>query len=143
MARAPLIEPVFVDTNVLIYAHDADAGPKRAIAAERLRLLWQDRNGALSTQVLQEFYTNVTRKIAHPLPRPQARQVVATYSAWCAPVTPVEIEAAFAIEDSAYIGFWDALILASAASVGATILLSEDLNAKQIVAGIRIENPFA
>ena len=58
----------FVDTNVLIYAHDLSAGPKHARANELLRQLWQTRAGCLSIQVLQEFYVNVTRKVASPLP---------------------------------------------------------------------------
>ena len=60
----------FVDTNVLIYAHDADAGTKHETARGVLRDLWGGRTGVLSTQVLQEFYVNVTRKIATPLPKP-------------------------------------------------------------------------
>jgi predicted nucleic acid-binding protein len=59
----------FVDTNVLIYAHDVDAGQKHEIARNVLRELWSEREGVLSMQVLQEFYVNVTRKIATPLPR--------------------------------------------------------------------------
>lgn len=51
---------LFVDTNILIYAHDADAGVKRERAAEVLRQLWASDTGRLSVQVLQEFYVNVT-----------------------------------------------------------------------------------
>jgi len=133
----------FVDTNVLIYAHDVDAGAKHEIAKNVLRELWNERAGVLSTQVLQEFYVNVTRKIATPLPRDKARVVVNTYSIWCGATTPAEIAAAFRIEDQSRIGFWDALIIASASKCGATKILSEDLNAQQNIAGIRIENPFA
>jgi len=64
----------FVDTNVLIYAHDIDAGRKHDIAKRVLRELWADRAGVLSTQVLQEFYVNATRKIRTPLPQPAARR---------------------------------------------------------------------
>jgi predicted nucleic acid-binding protein len=94
-------------------------------------------------QVLQEFYVNVTRKIASPLPKDLARLAVNTYSIWCTETTPAEIAAAFRIEDESRIGFWDALIVASAAKSGSVRILSEDLNARQIIAGIRIENPFA
>src|SRR3954454_11682224 len=103
----------FVDTNVLIYAHDADAGTKQATAREVLRDLWAQRAGVLSTQVLQELYVNVTRKIAKPLPKPSARAVVDSYTVWCIDTTPAEIAAAFRIEDEAGIGFWDALIVAA------------------------------
>ncbi len=49
-------DKTFVDTNVLIYAHDIDAGPKHEIAKRIMRELWGERAGLLSTQVLQEFY---------------------------------------------------------------------------------------
>ena len=132
----------FVDTNILIYAHDVDAKDKHEAAKSVLRELWSERTGVLSMQVLQEFYVNVTRKIATPLPKDVARLVVSSYSIWCIETTPSEIAAAFRIEDEARIGFWDALIVASAAKSGAERILSEDLNAEQRIAGIRIENPF-
>ena len=133
----------FVDTNVLIYAHDVDAKTKHETAKSVLRELWSQRAGVLSLQVLQEFYVNVTRKIASPLPKDVARLVVNTYALWCVETTPAEIATAFRIEDESRIGFWDALIVASAAKCGAVRILSEDLNADQTIAGIRIENPFA
>jgi len=71
-----MTERVFVDTNVLVYAHDLDAGRKRAIAAAVLKDLWATRRGVLSTQVLQEFYVNVTRKIPTPLEPRVACEVV-------------------------------------------------------------------
>jgi predicted nucleic acid-binding protein len=134
---------IFVDTNVLIYAHDADARVKRPVAEAVLRELWSERTGVLSVQVLQEFYVNVTRKIATPLSKELARAVVSSYAAWCAETTPAELSAAFRIEDESRIGFWDALIVSSAVKSGATRLLSEDLGAGQRIAGILIENPFA
>src|SRR5712692_1169217 len=133
----------FVDTNVLIDAHDVDAKAKHETAKSVLRKLWSQRAGVLSLQVLQEFYVNVTRKIASPLPKDVARLVVNTYALWCVETTPAEIATAFRIEDESRIGFWDALIVASAAKCGAVRILSEDLNAEQTIAGIRIENPFA
>lgn len=132
----------FIDSNVLVYAHDVDARAKRQIAKEVLRELWSERTGVLSVQVLQEFYVNVTRKIPSPLSKDSARLVVSTYAIWCKETTPMEISAAFRIEDESRIGFWDALIVASAAKSGATRILSEDLNAGQQIAGILIENPF-
>jgi predicted nucleic acid-binding protein len=133
----------FVDTNVLIYAHDADAKLKHDKAKSVLRELWGQRTGVLSMQVLQEFYVNVTRKIASPLPKDAARLVVNSYAIWCTETTPAEISAAFRIEDESRIGFWDALIVATAAKCGAARILSEDLNPQQTIAGVRIENPFA
>ena|SRR5271165_1535778 len=133
----------FVDTNILIYAHDKDARIKHQVAKAVLRELWSERTGVLSMQVLQEFYVNVTRKISTPLPKNSARLVVNTYAAWCTETTPAEISNAFRIEDESQIGFWDALILSAAAKSGATRILSEDLSAGQRISGVLIENPFA
>jgi predicted nucleic acid-binding protein len=132
----------FVDTNILIYAHDVDAKAKHEIAKAVLQNLWSERTGILNLQVLQEFYVNVTRKISTPLPKDVARLVVNSYTIWCMETTPAEITAALRIEDESRIGFWDALIVASAASCGAERILSEDLNHQQMISGVRIENPF-
>ena len=136
-------DKTFVDTNVLIYAHDIDAGAKHEIAKRIMRELWSERTGLLSTQVLQEFYVNVTRKIASPLSKVSARAVINSYASWCIENTLVDISTAFRIEDESQIGFWDALIIASAAKGGAMRLVSEDLNSGQTVMGILIDNPFA
>jgi predicted nucleic acid-binding protein len=133
----------FIDTNVLIYAHDVDAKKKHDTARNVLRELWRERNGVLSTQVLQEFYVNATKKIADPLSKESARLVVSSYGVWCMDTTPSDIGVAFQIEDTSKIGFWDSLIVASALKSGASRILSEDLNAGQTIAGIHIENPFA
>lgn len=132
----------FVDTNILIYAHDVDAKGKHEAAKQILHGLWSERAGVLSMQVLQEFYVNVTRKIPHPISKESARLVVSTYTTWCVDTTPAEISSAFRIEDDSRIGFWDALIVASAIKSGANRLLSDDLNAGQVIDGVRIENPF-
>ena len=133
----------FIDTNVLIYAHDVDATEKHRIAKTVLQTLWTERTGVLSTQVLQEFYVNVTRKIQSPLSKNLARLVVSSYVIWCVDTTPAEISMAFRVEDESRIGFWDALIVSAAAQSGATRILSEDLNAGQRIAGVLVENPFA
>ena len=119
--------------------------PKRNMKGQKsvLRELWSDRTGALSVQVLQEFYVNVTRKISRPLSKQAARLIVNSYAIWCVETAPADVSAAFQIEDESRIGFWDALIVASALKIGATRILSEDLNARQRIAGIPIENPFA
>ena len=135
-------DKAFVDSNVLIYAHDVDAGRKREIAKDLLRDLWVQHTGVLSTQVLHEFYVNVTRKIRKPLPKPAARSVVGTYARWCIEPTMTDVDAAFRIEDEAGIGFWDALIVAAAARSGATRVLSEDLNSGQVIAGVTVHNPL-
>jgi predicted nucleic acid-binding protein len=133
----------FVDTNILIYAYDVDAEKKCLVAKEVLHELWMDRTGVLSTQVLQEFYVNVTRKIAKPLSKKLARAIIDSYTVWCIDTTPAEIATAFRIEDDARISFWDALICAGALKAGADRILSEDLNTGQKIANVNIENPFA
>jgi len=136
-------DKTFIDTNVLIYAHDIDAGAKHQVAKAVLQKLWNEKTGLLSAQVLQEFYVNVTRKILTPLSKDLARRVVSSYSIWCMETTPTEILSAFRIDDESGIGFWDALIVSAASKSDARRILSEDLNAGQRVAGILIENPFA
>src|SRR5260370_27398681 len=107
-------DKTFVDTNVLIYAHDIDAGPKHEIAKRVMRELWSERAGLLSTQGLQEFYVNVPRKIATPLSKGSARAVLNSYAPWCVDTTLADISTAFRIEDESHVGFWDALVLDSA-----------------------------
>jgi predicted nucleic acid-binding protein len=133
----------FLDTNILIYAYDLDAGAKHVKSKAIVDELWETKSGLLSTQVLQEFYVNATRKLAIPLPRPFARSLVLKYKTWCTEITHGQIVAAFQIEDECGIGFWDALIVAAAAHSRATKILSEDLNSGQRYAGILVENPFA
>lgn len=138
-----MTEKAFVDTNVLVYAHDLDAGEKRDVAAHILRTLWENRAGLLSVQVLQEFYVTVTRKIPQPIALPRAREMVRNYAHW--PVfhnSPDTLMLASEIQERWRISFWDALIVAAARESGAVKILSEDLNSGQQVEGMRIENPF-
>ncbi len=132
----------FIDTNVLIYAHDIDQKEKYPIARKILVELLATRSGVLSPQVLQEFYVNITRKITKPLTRRAAREIVSDFSVLCTDTTAAEVATAFRIEDEAKISFWDALICSSALKSGAKVILSEDMNAGQKIAGLRIENPF-
>ncbi len=133
----------FVDSNILIYAHDLDAGVKRERAAAKLRELWSSGTGRLSVQVLQEFYVNATRKLATPIARSTAREVIKTYGVWIHHATTAEtVTRATEISDLARISFWDALIVASAEEADADELLSEDLNDGQAIAGIRVVNPL-
>ena len=133
----------FVDTNVLVYAHDADQPAKRALARRVLDELWKERTGALSVQVLQEFYVTVTQKIPKPLTAAAAQEIVGAYSPWCRETGAAEISTAFRIESESRISFWDALIFASALKAGAERVVTEDLNPGQVISGVRVENPFA
>lgn len=139
-----MAEKVFVDTTILIHAHDIDAGEKRAIAEHVLRQLWQDENGVLSTQVLQEFYVHITRKIATPVPRREARDLIDAYRVW--PVATLEVGdvvAASDLEERFRINFWDATIVVAALKSGAAVLLSEELRPDRGISGLEVRNPFA
>lgn len=134
---------IFIDTNILIYAHDLDAGVKQTTAAALLRQLWEEETGVLSTQVIQEFYVNVTRKIPRPLSPAQARGLLADYFTWPVVINDTEsIRRASEIEERHRISFWDALIIAAAVQGGVDRIISEDLNAGEISEGIQIVNPF-
>ena len=133
----------FVDTNVLVYAHDASEAEKQRAARALLERLWADRSGVLSTQVLQEFYVVATRKFRPPMPRAEAREIVALYATW--PVVQVDVELildAAALEDEAQLSFWDAMVVEAARRAGAERLASEDFGAGRRIAGVAIENPF-
>ncbi|NTW35437.1 MAG: PIN domain-containing protein [Syntrophobacteraceae bacterium] len=135
---------VFVDTNILIYAHDLDAGAKHEKAAASLEELWEEETGVLSTQVLQEFYVTVTRKIASPLSPLQARSIIENYLVW--PImlnAPETILLASSIEERYRLSFWDSLIVAAARDAGAEKILTEDLTHGQVLDGVLIQNPFA
>jgi predicted nucleic acid-binding protein len=134
---------VFVDTNILIYAHDRDAGPRRQRATQALDNLWAARTGRMSVQVLQEFFAVATRKLKASVEVAAAREVIRIYSPWVTAPTDVEtILRASEIAEFAQISFWDGMIVAAAERSGAATLYSEDLNDGQIIAGIRVVNPL-
>jgi predicted nucleic acid-binding protein len=134
----------FVDTNVLAYAHDPSETRRQPIAQALLDVLWQERGGVISTQVLQELYVVTTRKFDPPMDRPAARELVALYAEW--PVMRVDVPlilAASALEGRHTLSFWDALIVEAARRSGATRLLTEDLQSGRRIGGVQIENPFS
>ena len=134
---------IFVDTNILIYAHDLDAGPRHDIAASDVEELWENENGVMSTQVLQEFYVNVTKKISKPLSQARARGIIENYLSWHIEVNePDTVLLASEIEERHLLSFWDALIIATACRAKVYKILTEDLNHGQEIEGILIENPF-
>lgn len=134
----------FIDTNILVYAHGVgDDEPRAQRAREVLTELWRDDTGLLSTQVLQEFYAVATRKLRPPLPRKQARAIVAAYADWCRVSTdPGLIVSASVLEEKHTLAFWDALIVEAALQAGAATLLSEDLQDGRGFGDLRVENPF-
>jgi predicted nucleic acid-binding protein len=138
-----MTDRVFLDTNVLIYAHDLDAGMKHDRAVFIISRLWEKQNGIISVQVLQEFYVNVTRRISRPLTPASTRGILKNYLAWHVELNdPSTIFIASEIGERNLLSFWDTLIVASASRAGADRILSEDLNHGQVIEGILIENPF-
>jgi predicted nucleic acid-binding protein len=133
----------FVDTNVLVYAHDRSAGPKHTAAQALIQELWNSGLGVLSTQVLQEFCVSLRRKAARPLAADEVRRLIQDYSTWEVITNTAEsILRALEIEARYKTSFWDALIIHAAEASGASILYSEDLaNGQQYVA-VRVVNPF-
>ena len=131
----------FVDTNVLVYAHDKDAGQKHTLAADLIMGLWGSGNGVISTQVLQEFYVIVTRKVRYPMQSSEARRLIRNYLEWDVVINggPIILHAV-EIEEYHQLSFWDALIVAAAYSKNAGILFTEDLNDGQQIEGITIQN---
>ncbi len=133
----------FVDTNILIYAYDTQAGNKHDRCKNIIRTLWNEGNGVISTQVMQEFYVNVTRKIPKPLSLEQARGILNQYETWqVETVEPPLINFASKIQERNQLSFWDSLIMATAIQGNVKVLYSEDLNAGQIIEGIQVVNPI-
>ena len=133
----------FVDTNILMYAHDTAAGEKHERARALVEELWRARTGVVSTQVLQELIVNLRRKAAKPLDPAAAREVVVDYLAWQVVVNSGEsILHALDLEQRYRISFWDALIVHAADVSGASVLYSEDLSNGQRYGAVTVVNPL-
>lgn len=133
----------FVDTNVLVYAHDRGTGAKHERARSLVEGLWKTGEGVLSTQVLQELCVNLRRKAQRPLSVEDTRRLIQDYSSWEIVVNTAEsVIEALAIELRYKISFWDALIVQAAGSCGAFCLYSEDLAHGQKYGAVRVVNPL-
>jgi predicted nucleic acid-binding protein len=133
--------PVFVDTNVLLYAVDEAEPRKHGAAIEWRADLWRSRRGRVSYQVLQEFYVQALRK--NPKRTAAARAEVRDLLAWDPiPVDGAVVEGAWHLQDRYRLSFWDALIVAAAHAAGCGYLLTEDLSHGQILDGVRVVSPF-
>lgn len=134
---------VFVDTNVLVYAYDLDAGHKHQIALDIIKDLWLSGRGVLSTQTLQEFFVTVTGKISSPLGAGVAEDILKKLSTWEVVTNSMEtVFAAIELHKRYRFSFRDSLIVASALEGGARTILSEDLFDRQVIRGLTIKNPF-
>lgn len=133
----------FIDTNLLVYAHDASSGVKHHQAEALVAQLWQTRRGCLSVQVFQEFYVTVTRKIPQPLSAEKAASILTQYQAWVVHTpTPKDVLKAIEIQTGNQLSFWDAMSVQSASVLGCDVLWTEDLNHNQLIEGVTVRNPF-
>lgn len=133
----------FIDTNVIVYAHDSASPDKRdkarAIIAEGIG----SENAAISTQVLSEFYVTITQKVQMPLSSHAARKEVILLSA----LEVVDIDMplvarAIEIRERWQISYWDSLIVAAAERAGCSKVLSEDFSDGQVYGGVTVRDPF-
>lgn len=134
---------VFVDTNIFVYSRDNSHPDKQLVAARWIDVLWSTRLGRTSTQVLSEYYTTITRKLAPGLPTAQARADVEDLSAWM----PLGVDAGlirsgWSIEDRFGFSWWDSLVVAAAEQMGCAYLLTEDLSDGQDLDGTTVVDPF-
>ncbi len=133
----------FVDTNILMYAHDATAGVKHERARALVEELWGDRSGVVSTQVLQELAVNLRRKSGRPLDAKATREVISDYLAWeVVTNTGASVLEALEIEERYRVSFWDALVIQAAQAAGVVTLYSEDLTDGQQYGSVQVTNPL-
>lgn len=133
----------FVDTNVLVYAHDTSAGDKRLRAAELVIRLGRSGTGCVSVQVLMELAATLTRKVDPPLSAGSAAEIVDDLATWAVyEPTGADVGAALRIAERRTISIWDAMIVHAAASMQADVLWTEDLNHGQTYEGVPVRNPF-
>ena len=133
-----------VNTNVLIYSHDVDAGRKHEIAKKLIGELWKEREGFLSMQVLQEFYVMLMSGAGSPVPRRAARDLLQAYSVWpIVSLDAADLDAASDVEERHRLSFRDALIVVAARKSGAALLLAEHIQPYRAITGLDVRNPFA
>lgn len=135
--------PQFIDTNILVYAHDVTAGMKHERARDLTQRLWLTRQGCLSIQVMQEFYAVVTRTKSSSLTPEVAARIISKLSEWTVHRPTVDsVLGAIRIQARHHISFWDALIIQSAYELGCATIWSEDLNPGQSYESVTVINPF-
>jgi predicted nucleic acid-binding protein len=134
---------VFVDSNVLVYARDAREPRKQLRAASWLELLWRQRSGRTSVQVLSEYYVTVTRKLEPRVAPVEAWDDVSTFLAWRPQaIDEAVMQRAREVEQRYRLSWWDSLIVAAAQLQGCALLLSEDLQDGADYGGVTVRDPF-
>ena len=133
-------DKVFVDSNILVYAHDRSTGRKHDRANELLQKIWEAGNGV----ILQELCVTLRKKAAHPLSIIELRRLIQDYLCWEVIVNTADATIqALDLESRFRISFWDALILQAAETAGAAVVYSDDLSNGQKFGSVRVENPLA
>jgi predicted nucleic acid-binding protein len=134
----------FVDANVFVYACDPADVRKFEVAHSLLDRLWREQSGRTSVQVLNEFYTVVTRKLRKPVAAEQAWHDVEELFEWNPqPVDLALLQQARAVEARYKLNWWDALIVAAAQLQGCSMLYTEDLQDGAAFGTVRVRNPFS
>ena len=138
-----MTENTFVDTNIFVYFRDSADESKQSIASECLTKVWENKTGCISTQVLNEYFVTVTKKIRTPLSVSDAWSDIEELEKW----NPVNIN--FELLKVAYsaisvysLSWWDALIIAAAKVCECKSILSEDFSTQKDYFGIKVINPF-
>lgn len=134
--------PIFFDTNILIYSISPD--PAEAAKRERAVGLLMRDDGALSIQVLQEFYAQATRPTRpHRLPHDLAAGLIRSWSRFrIQDMTLSILQAALEIVAAHHFSYWDSAIIAAARALGCRELYTEDMSHGRDVEGVLIVNPF-
>ena len=133
----------FLDTNILLYAYDSQAGDRHDLASQLVVRLARARQAAISVQVMQEFYVKAVTKIAHPLTAEQAITRLQAFSRWSV-YSPLagDVVQSVQLAKGHQLSFWDAMIVLSALRLDCDILWTEDLNHGQVIESTKILNPF-
>lgn len=136
--------PIFVDTNVLVYARDSGEARRQPLAQAWLEWLWTEQLGRTGMQVLSEYYVTVTRKLKPGLPEQQAWDDVEALMHWQPqPVDQATMKRGRTIQARHQLSWWDALVVAAAREQGCAVLLTEDMQDGALIDGIRIRSPFS
>ena len=135
--------PVFVDTNVFLYARDSREAAKRKHAADWLAFLWQEQTGRTSVQVLSEFYVNATRKLSPGMSPASAWDDIQSLMAWRPQaLDEVVLTRGWQIQQRYGLSWWDSLVVAAAQEQGCGLLLTEDLQDGGVFGGVTVRSPF-
>jgi predicted nucleic acid-binding protein len=135
--------PIFVDTNIFVYARQATEPRKQPLASQWIERLWRDQLGRTSIQVLNELYVTLTRKVKPPLSPDLAWDHVSTLLAWDPqPLNAELLTRSREVARRHALSWWDSLIVSAAQIQNCAVLLTEDLQDQAVYGGVMVRNPF-